>query len=76
MGQYKVGPSRVHLNGHKDACEPGCIVEHDFSITGPEGEHGPAREAAMVAAGALTPVTEKDTREGSSARRRQDVENA
>ena len=72
MGKYTVGPSRVLLTGHAESCEPGCTVEHDFSVNGPDGEHGPAREAAMIAAGALTPIAEKDSRERLSASRRQD----
>lgn len=50
MAKYTVGPSV--WNGHL----PGVVVEYDFSPAGPEGEHGPAREAALIAAGALTPV--------------------
>lgn len=57
MAKYLVGPSV--WNGH----QPGSTVEHDFSETGPEGEHGPAREAALIAAGALAPVAaERPTR--------------
>lgn len=50
MAKYTVGPSIWH--GHA----PGEVVEYDFSPSGPEGEHGPAREAMLIAAGALTPV--------------------
>ena len=74
MGRYTVGPSTVHLTGHAQASQPGELVEHDFSIAGPDGEHGPAREAALITAGALTPVTEEASRERPSARRRQDTD--
>ena len=56
MGQYVVGPSWVALTGHPFSVSPGSTVEHDFSIAGPDGEHGPAREAALIASGALIPV--------------------
>ena len=69
MGKYTVGPSTVHLTGHAKPAQPGETVEHDFSITGPEGEHGPAREAALIAAGAVTPVDDRP-----SPRRRVDIE--
>lgn len=58
MGRYLVGPSTVRLTGHARAAEPGAIVEHDFSVDGPDGIHGPAQEAALVSAGALTPMTD------------------
>ena len=69
MGKYTVGPSVVQLTGHEKPAKPGDTVEHDFSLTGPDGEHGPAREAAAIAAGALTPVTETASREQPAARR-------
>lgn len=53
MGRYLCGPSVLRLAGHAAATRPGQIVEHDFSATGPEGEHGPAREAALLASRAL-----------------------
>lgn len=54
MAKYlNCGSSVLHLIGHKDQCQPGQSIEHDFSINGPEGEHGPSREAALIAAGAL-----------------------
>ena len=59
MGKYlNCGTSVLRLRGHAEPCQPGQAVEHDFSVDGPEGEHGPAREAALIAAGALQPVTE------------------
>ena len=69
MASYTVGPSVVQLTGHAKAAQPGEKVEHDFSVTGPDGEHGPARETALIAAGALTPVSEAPTR--PSARRQE-----
>lgn len=68
MAKYTVGPSTLHLIGHETPAVPGETVDHDFSITGPDGEHGPAREAALIAAGALTPVVDQP-----SARRRADL---
>ena len=65
MAKYTVGPSTVHLTGHDEPAAAGSVVDHDFSITGPDGEHGPAREAALIAAGALTLVVDQP-----SARRR------
>lgn len=69
MAKFTVGPSTVHLTGHATPAQPGETVDHDFSITGPDGEHGPSREAALIAAGALTPVVDQP-----SARRRAEVE--
>ena len=69
MGRYQVGPSALHLTGHTGATEPGGTVDHDFSIDGPDGEHGPAREAALIDAGALTPITETASRAVPSASR-------
>lgn len=68
MGRYTVGPSTVHVTGIPS--QPGDVIEHDFSINGPEGEHGPAREAALIAAGALTPITEEASGDRVSGRRR------
>jgi len=48
----------VRLTG-APAAKPGSVIEYDFSVTGPQGVHGPAREQAMIAAGALN-VTEAD----------------
>ena len=59
MAKYTVGPSTLNLTGHSEPAQPGTIVEHDFSLTGPDGEHGPARETALIAAGALTPVADQ-----------------
>lgn len=57
MGQYRVGPSvTLRLLGHPTPSVSGDLVDHDFSATGPEGEHGPAREAALLATGALERV--------------------
>ncbi len=56
MSTYLVGPSVVRLTGHATASQPGSRVEHDFGLTGPDGEHGPAREAALLACGALKMV--------------------
>lgn len=55
MTKYRVGPSVLQLTGAEPA-QPGATVDHDFSVDGPDGEHGPAREAALIAAGALTPI--------------------
>ena len=70
MGHYKVGPSVLSLTGHDTPAQPGEAVEHDFSVAGPEGEHGPAREQALITAGALTPITEEVSGERASGRRR------
>ena len=70
MKKYTVGPSHVQLTGGAPA-EPGAIVEHDFSVDGPDGEHGPGREAALIAAGALTLVVDQP-----SPRRRLDGDSA
>lgn len=53
MGRYIAGDSVLRLTGGVEAIQPGQSFEHDFSETGPEGEHGPAREAAMIASGAI-----------------------
>lgn len=53
MATYVCGPSRLSLTGHAQAIQPGSTFEHDFSETGPEGIHGLAREAALLAGGAL-----------------------
>ena len=68
MGKYIVGPSTVHLRGHATPAKYGSEIEHDFSVDGPHGEHGPAQEAALIAAGALTPAGAVPDR--PSARRR------
>ena len=70
MAKYTLGPSTLHLTGHPAAAAPGSVLDHDFSVTGPDGEHGPAREAALIAAGALTLVTEEASGEQPSGRRR------
>lgn len=70
MGTYRVGPSRVRLTGHAAWAGPGEIVEHDFSLTGPDGEHGPGREAHLLACGALEVVVPTDTRTESADRSR------
>lgn len=70
MRKYTVGPSTVHLTGHDTPAQPGEIVEHDFSPAGPDGEHGPGREAALIAAEALTPVTEEASGDRPAGRRR------
>lgn len=54
MAKYLSGPSTLWLTGRSDPVLPGTAFEHDFSVDGPEGEHGPDREAALLAAGALT----------------------
>lgn len=50
---YISGPSVLHLAGHPEPIQPGSLFLHDFSAQGPEGEHGPAREAALLAGGAM-----------------------
>lgn len=70
MGRYTVGPCTLTLTGHDGACKEGDTVDHDFSINGPDGEHGPARETALIAAGALTPITEEASGDRVSGRRR------
>ena len=74
MGQYNVGPSTVQLKGHATPAQPGEVVEHDFSLTGPDGEHGPARETALIAAGARTPAPVAVTPGRPSVSRRADGE--
>ena len=69
MARYLVGPSPLTLTGAQLA-QPGETVEHDFSINGPDGAHGPGREAALIAAGALTLVTEAVRGDQPSGRRR------
>lgn len=69
MGKYTVGPCVLCLTGHEKPAKEGETVEHDFSINGPDGEHGPAREAALILAGAVTPVDDRP-----SPRRRVDLE--
>lgn len=55
MGKYISAPeTTLRLTGRSEPVNPGDTFEHDFSETGPEGEHGPAREAALLAAGAVT----------------------
>lgn len=54
MASYLCGPSVLRLTGHTEAVQPGASFDHDFSVTGPEGEHGPAREAALIASGAAS----------------------
>lgn len=59
MARYEAGPSVLWIDGGR--VEPGRVFEHDFSLAGPDGAHGPAREAALLAAGAvrrLDPVVE------------------
>lgn len=58
MGRYVCGNSVLRLTGRTDdPILPGTTFDYDFSAEGPEGVHGPAREAALVAAGAiLTPA--------------------
>lgn len=51
MKTYRVGPTPLVFAGRIAA--PGASFTYDFSLEGPEGEHGPAREAALLAAGAL-----------------------
>ncbi len=53
---YRSGESALRLLGHAADVLPHTEFEHDFSVDGPEGEHGPAREAAMIASGAIAPV--------------------
>jgi len=62
MAKYTVGP--CVWNGH----QPGVVVEHDFSADGPDGDHGPEREAALIAAGALIPVVERPARRSAAER--------
>lgn len=50
--KYICGPSILSFPGG-EPIQPGDAFEHDFSIEGPEGEHGPAREAALIAAEAI-----------------------
>ena len=69
--RYLVGPSVLQLTGAEPA-QPGATVDHDFSVDGPDGEHGPAREAALIAAGALTPVPVELSPDRPSVRRRPD----
>jgi hypothetical protein len=54
MAKYTAGPSRLSLGGQP--IQPDQSFEHDFSVDGPEGEHGPGREAALLAAGAIVKV--------------------
>lgn len=68
--RYTVGPSVLSLTGHDTPSQPGETVEHDFSPSGPDGEHGPAREQALITAGALTPVIEEASGDRASGRRR------
>lgn len=56
--RYVAGPSVLQLTGHAVPIQPGESFEHDFSATGPEGEHGPAREAALLAAGSIVKTDE------------------
>jgi hypothetical protein len=58
MGQYIAGRSRLRLKGHAEPVEPGQAFVHDFGPKGPEGIHGPAREAALLASGAITKADE------------------
>lgn len=53
MGNYVAGPSVLRLTGRVGAVIPGEAFAHDFSRTGPEGGDGPAREAALLASGAI-----------------------
>ena len=53
MKTYIVGPSVVRLTGHTTSSAPGSRLEHDFGPDGPDGVHGAAREAALLACGAL-----------------------
>ncbi|MGE0450841.1 MAG: hypothetical protein AB7Q29_14805 [Vicinamibacterales bacterium] len=53
MKTYISGPSVLHLAGHPEPIQPGSLFLHDFSAQGPDGEHGPAREAALLAGGAI-----------------------
>lgn len=72
MGKYVVGPCVLSLTGHPMSAKEGDIVEHDFSVQGPDGVHGPARETALIAAGALTPTEDHQSQDRSSARRQLD----
>lgn len=58
MATYLCGPSVLQLTGHAEPVRPGSTFAHDFTIGGPEGEYGPAREAALIAAGAMMPEPE------------------
>lgn len=61
MGTYRCGPSVLRLTGRVGAVIPGDFFEHDFSRTGPEGWDGPAREAALLAAGTITKYPDGQT---------------
>ena len=50
--KYICGPSILSFPGG-EPIQPGESFEHDFSVEGPHGEHGPAREAALIAAEAI-----------------------
>lgn len=56
MAKYLNGPSTLQLTGQPVPVQPGATFDHDFSVDGPEGEFGPSREAALIAAGAITPA--------------------
>lgn len=56
MQTFRVGPNPVQLTGHPELAQPGTTVQHDFSPAGPDGEHGLARLAALLIAGALVAV--------------------
>ena len=67
MAKYlNCGTSALTLTGHTVPCRPGETVEHDFSLTGPDGEHGPSREAALIAAGALKPADPEPKRRAAA----------
>ena len=58
---YLAGPSRLWLSGHLGPIEPGEAFEHDFSDEGADGQHGPSRERALIAAGAITRIDPETT---------------
>lgn len=63
--RYICGPSTLRLTGRNEPIQPGETFDHDFSADGPDGEHGPAREAALIAAEAIVvaPDTASDNQE-------------
>lgn len=71
---YIAGPSRLQMTGAADLIQPGQSFEHDFSADGPEGEHGPAREAAMIASGAISRAPDAPLADATSATGSQDKE--
>jgi hypothetical protein len=62
----------LRLTGHVAAIIPGDRFEHDFSQDGPEGPHGPAREGALLTAGAIT-IDATETTASSAARPRRPI---